>query len=171
MCVTCVMCMLQLAILWCDMYIMMCLCCVLHCGTVWFVSWHVTYLLFSVRLYVQIHCIVIYVVMCVLYVLHCDELHCNVTYCDVVCAGGAVMQCVSPDVIRAWCVLCVVMCVRCVGAGRGVPGKRLSNSYRKELQLKASPSPSLSPPSLFRTLYSLTWVALVSCPVSRMERK
>lgn len=157
------------------MYAVMCSSCVLPCGIVWYMSCEVTYTLLSVWvLYVQIHCVVIYVVMCVLYVLHCDGLRCNVMYYDVLCVGGAVMRCVSPGVIRAhaWCLLYFVMCVHCVGVWEGVyQGKGLSNSYRKELQLKASPSPSLSPPSLFRTLYSLTWVGLVPCPVSGMERK
>lgn len=155
------------------MYAVMCSGCVSPCGIVWYMSCDVMYALLSVWvLYVQIHCVVIYVVMCALYVLHCDELCCNVMYYDVLCVGGAVMQYASPSVIRAhaWCVLYLV-CALCRCAGRGVPGKGLSNSYRKELQLKASPSPSLSPPSLFRTLYSLTWVGLVPCPVSGMERK
>lgn len=41
-------------------------------------------------------------------VLHCDELHRDVMYHDVVCVGGAVVQCVSPDVISAWCALSVL---------------------------------------------------------------
>jgi hypothetical protein len=70
-----------------------------------------------------------------------------------------------------WAVRCDVCALgRC--AGRRVPEKRLSNSCRKELQLKASPSSlSLSPPSLFRTLSSLTWVGISALPCVRNGEK
>lgn len=162
--------MVWLAILW---YVCVVWCVVVWCG-ICLVMWRTHCYLWAV--YVQIHWILIYVVMCILYVLlllHCNEHRCNVMYCDVVCVAGVVMRCVSPDVIRAWCGLYVVMCVHWVGVREGV-------YQRKGFPIAAGKSCSLKPlhhhSACRRPLssgHSLLWRGwgLVPCPVSGMERK
>lgn len=136
MCVSYVLC-IWCDLLYCDMFV---LCVVLWFGVVYVLSCDVH--IVTCELYMFRYTEFWYMLWCVYCmccsVLHCNELRCNVMYCDVVCVAGVVMRCVSPDVIRAWWGLYVVMCVHWVGVQEGV-------YQRKGFPIAAGKSCSLKP--------------------------
>lgn len=175
------------------------LCCVLHvlcCDIMWYMSCDVIYVLLCVSCIcsdllscdvccnVCVVCValrgdvnVVHILWCVccmcchVCVLWCAVLQCDVLWHVVCCRCWDVMWCVSWCDMFSVCCMCCDVCVLGRCAGRGVPGKRPSSSYRGVVKRWASPPPSLLLPSLFRTFYSVTWVGLTLCPVSGMERK